>query len=76
MKLATHWRVWYLATDGIWRYVTCELGNMSAPWFDKVKDAEAAALRLTKGRDVVEIEVREEHSILSFHGAAHGTIEK
>jgi hypothetical protein len=75
MKLKTHWRVWYLATDGIWHYVTYELGNISSLWFDDLEAAESAARRLTEGKDVVEVEVREERSVLSFPGAAHGTVE-
>lgn len=76
MKLATHWTVWYLATNGIWTRVSYELGNISAPWFDRLEDAEAAARRLTEGKDVVAIEVREDRSVLSFQGAAHGTVER
>lgn len=75
MKLPTYWKVWYLATDGIWRHLTNELGNISSFYFSKVEDAEAAARRLTEGKDVVEIEVREERSVMSFHGAAHGPVE-
>lgn len=70
MKLPTYWRVWYLATDGIWHQVTNELGNISSMYFDDLELAEKAARRLTESKDIVEIEVREERSVLSFHGAA------
>jgi hypothetical protein len=75
MKLKTYWRVWYLATDGIWHQVTNELGNISSCYFDDLEAAEKAARRLTEGKDVLEVEVREERSVLSLPGAAHGNIE-
>jgi len=74
MKLGTYWKVWYLATDGIWHHVTYELGNISSCYYDELEAAEAAARRLTEGKDVIEVEVREERSILSFPGAAHGIV--
>lgn len=70
MKLKTYWKVWYLATDGIWHHMTYELGHVESCYFQNVEDAEKAARRLTEGRDVVQVEVREERSVLSFSGAA------
>lgn len=70
MKLPTYWRVWYRATDGIWHHVTCELGNISSFYFSDLEAAEKAARKLTEGKDVLDVEVREERSVLSFPGAA------
>lgn len=76
MRLGTYWKVWYLATDGIWHHVTYELGNINSCYFDDLEAAEAAARRLTDGKDILEVEVREERSVLSFPGAAHESIER
>lgn len=70
MKLQTYWTIWYLATDGVWHRVTNELGNISSMYFGDLALAERDARRLTECKDIVEIEVREERSVLSFCGAA------
>lgn len=76
MKLPTYWKVWYLATDGIWHQVTCELGNISSSYFTDQKAAEKAARRLTEGKDILDVEVREERSVLSLPGAAHDSAKR
>lgn len=73
--LSTYWCLWYLGTDDLWHQVKYELadhmGIISSPFFPSFAQAEAAARRLTESRDVREVSIREEKTVLSLKGAAH-----
>lgn len=72
--LSTYWCLWYLGTDDLWHQVKYELadklGTISSPFFSSFVQAEVAARRLTESRDVREVEIREEKTILALKGAA------
>lgn len=71
MGLKTLWRVWYRGTDEIWHKVTEELQPITSGFFERYEDAEAAARRLTDSKEVLEVDVREEKTVLSLKGAAN-----
>ncbi len=77
MKLQTYWKVWVHRIDGIWRQAENKLDGVASDFlFVDLKSAETQARLLTEGKDVVEVEVREERSILHFAGAAHESAER
>jgi hypothetical protein len=78
--LSTYWCLWYLGTDELWHQVKYELadntGSISSPFFPSFPEAEAAARRLMESKDVREVEIREEKTVLALKGAAHSCEQK
>lgn len=76
--MMTRWTVWCLFVNSpVWLHLVDEAGGPDAPrQFDSLEAAEAVARGCTDDKGVIEVEVREERSVLSFPGAAHKTTKR